>query len=174
MSAATATARPTSPAPTTWEGERRAVRPRSGVRESSPSQRQLHVVRGIAPGRSTIPFVLLIAAILVGALATTMVLNAKMAATAYDLQKASAELDVVQDHVETVRGQVNAAAAPDALAKRAAELGMVPAAAPGVVDLRGGTVTGGSAAGAPGASGAGGADGAASAPSAGSTGASGQ
>ena len=173
MSAATvATARPTSPTTRTWEGSRRAARPQAGAQEASRSQRQLRVVRGIAPGRSTIPFVLLIAAILVGALATTMVLNAKMAATAYDLQKASAELDVVQDRVETVRGQVNDAAAPDALAKRASELGMVPAAAPGVVDLRSGTVTGGSAAGATGAAGSGGSSGTAGA--SGSTGASGQ
>ena len=64
------------------------------------------------------------------------------------------------------------AAAPDALAKRASELGMVPAAAPGVVDLRSGTVTGGSAAGATGAAGSGGSSGTAGA--SGSTGASGQ
>ncbi|WP_159626491.1 hypothetical protein [Actinomyces sp. zg296] len=154
MSAAiAATARPTSPTKRTWEGGARP-RPQRGAREAPLPQRQLRVVRGIAPGRSAIPFMLLIAAILIGALAITMVLNAKMAATAYELQKASTELDVVQDHLETVRGQVNDAAAPDALAKRAAELGMVPAAAPGVVDLRNGTVTGGSAAGAPGAGGA--------------------
>ncbi|WP_366181417.1 hypothetical protein ABXS69_04930 [Actinomyces timonensis] len=171
MSAATAaTARPSSPTKRTWEGGAR-VRSQGVVREAPLPQRQLRVVRGIAPGRSVIPFALLIVTILISALVTTMVLNAKMAATAYDLQKASTELDVIQDHVETVRGQVNDAAAPDALAKRAAELGMVPAPAPGVVDLRSGTVTGGSAAGTPGASVAGGADGA---PSAGSTGTSGQ
>lgn len=174
MSAATtATARPGSPAKRTWEGSARA-RSQGGAREAPLPQRQLRVVRGIAPGRSTIPFVLLIATILIGALATTMVLNAKMATTAYELQKASTELDVVEDHVETVRGQVNDAAAPDALADRAVELGMVPAAAPGVVDLRSGTVTGGSAAGAPGAGGAGSARGAPNAGGAAGDGASGQ
>ena len=109
-------------------------------------QPQLHVVRGVAPARATMPFLLVVVAILVGALAASMFLNAKMADTAYKMKTAQAELNVLNDHIETVRSDVQKASAPDTLASRAAELGMVPAAAPGVVDLPASTLSGGTAA----------------------------
>lgn len=92
------------------------------------------------------PFLLMVVAILVGALAASMFLNAKMADTAYKMKTAQAELNVLNDHIETVRSDVQKASAPDTLASRAAELGMVPAAAPGVVDLPASTLSGGTAA----------------------------
>lgn len=107
---------------------------------------RLRVVRGVAPARTTLPFLLLVVVILAGALVSSMVLNAQMASTAYRMQQAQVELDVVNDHVVTLQTQVQEASAPNSLAQRAAELGMVPAAAPGVIELSSGTVTGGTAA----------------------------
>lgn len=75
-----------------------------------------------------------------------MVLNAGMADTAFKMHKAQIELNVVNDHIVTVRTELQQASAPGTLAQRASELGMVPAGAPGVVDLNQGTVSGGQAA----------------------------
>ncbi|WP_303325018.1 hypothetical protein [Actinomyces radicidentis] len=139
--ARTAPVRRTAGAPTA-----RARRPRARREASESEQPQLYVVRGLAPARSTLPFILLIVAILIGALATSMVLNARMAGTAYKMQKAQIELNVVNDHIDTVQGQVLDESSPEQLAQRAAALGMVPAQAPGVVDLTSSTVSGGTAA----------------------------
>ena len=109
-------------------------------------QPQLHVVRGVAPARATMPFLLVVVTILVGALAASMLLNARMADTAYKMKAAQTELNVLNDHIETVRSDVQEASSPDALASRAAALGMVPAAAPGVIDLSSSTLSGGTAA----------------------------
>lgn len=106
----------------------------------------LYVVRGIAPARATLPLLLFIVLILVGALVSSMVLNAAMANTAFEMQQAQIRLNVLNDHIDTVRNQVEQVSSADALAQRAAELGMVPAGAPGVVDLSTGTVSGGAAA----------------------------
>ena len=54
---------------------------RSTARDQVREQPQLHVVRGVAPARSTLPFLLVVVTILVGALAASMLLNAKMADT---------------------------------------------------------------------------------------------
>ena len=100
---------------------------RSTARDQGREQPQLHVVRGVAPARSTLPFLLVVVTILVGALAASMLLNAKMADTAYKMKAAQVELNVLNDHIETVRSDVQEASSPDALASRAAALGMVPA-----------------------------------------------
>ena len=75
-------------------------------------QPQLHVVRGVAPARATMPFLLVVVAILVGALAASMLLNAKMADTAYKMKAAQTELNVLNDHIETVRSDVQEASSP--------------------------------------------------------------
>lgn len=128
-----ASARPHTGAP----ARHRNTRP---VEESRP---RLRVVRGVAPARTTLPFLLLVVVILAGALVSSMLLNAQMASTAYRMQEAQVELNVINDHVATLQTQVQEASAPDTLAQRAADLGMVPAAAPGVVELTSGTVIGG-------------------------------
>ena len=84
--------------------------------------------------------------ILAGALVASMVLNAQMTETAFRMQGTQAELNIVNDHIDTVRSQVEDAAAPDHLARRAGELGMVPAGVPGVIDLTDSSLSGGRAA----------------------------
>ena len=56
-------------------------------------------------------------------------------------------LNVINDHIDTVSTQVEDQAAPDHLAQRATELGMVPAGVPRVVDLGAGQVVGSAPAG---------------------------
>lgn len=131
---------PASSWSTRARAESPARRPASAAERERP---QLYVVRSLVPSRTTLPFLLLIVVILAGALVSSMVLNAQMAETAYQMQEAQIELDVVRDHVETLRHDVQVASAPDSLAARAEGLGMVPAAPPGVVDLTTSTLAGG-------------------------------
>ncbi|WP_249369919.1 MULTISPECIES: hypothetical protein [unclassified Actinomyces] len=118
----------------------------AGTRTESAPRPTLYAVRGLAPARTSLPLILVVILILVAALASSMVLNATMADTAFKMQQAQIRLNILNDHIDTVRSQVQDASAADSLAQRATELGMVPAGAPGVVDLTTGTVSGGSAA----------------------------
>lgn len=124
----------------------RPERPGRTERSEETSRPELRVVRGLAPARSTLPFILLVTLILAGALVASMLLNARMAQTAYQMKSAQIELNVLNDHIDTVRSSVQEASSSEALAARAAALGMVPASAPGVVDLTSSTVSAGSAA----------------------------
>jgi len=124
---------------------RRAV-PQARPASEAAGRPELRVVRGIVPSRRTLPFLALVIGILACALVSTMLLNARMADTAYKMKAAQVELNVLNDHIETVRADVQEASSADSLAARAAELGMVPAAAPGVVDLSDSTLAGGAAA----------------------------
>lgn len=112
-------------------------RPRIDGRERTSERVRptLYLVRGTHSTRTGIPFLLLISGILIMALAASTLLNAAMARTAFDMQRKQVELNVISDHIDTVRSQVQDVSAADNLAARATELGMVPAGAPGVVDL---------------------------------------
>lgn len=141
-----ATANPSWRALTDGATARAARRPASRTVGESSGRPELRVVRGVVPSRRTLPFLVLVIGILACALVSSMLLNARMADTAYKMKTAQVELNVLNDHIETVRADVQEASAADTLAARAAELGMVPAAAPGVVDLADSTLAGGSAA----------------------------
>lgn len=142
---ATATARVTRPA----AGRRAAAAgaPAGSTRAQAAATRpDLRVIRAAAPARGTLPFLAMNILILATALIASMLLNAQMASTAYRMKEVQVEVNIMNDHVETLRTQVQEASAPDALASRASELGMVPAGAPGVVDLGSSRLTSGAAA----------------------------
>lgn len=146
---ATATARVTRPA----AGRRTAANRGAAAGASTGSARaqasarpNLRVIRAAAPARSTLPFLAMNILILAGALIASMLLNAQMANTAYRMKEVQVEVNIMNDHVETLRTEVQEASAPDTLASKAAELGMVPAGAPGVVDLNSSQLTNGTAA----------------------------
>lgn len=101
----------------------------------------VRLVRAAAPARSAVPGLIAVVLLLAVALVASMLLNAAMADTAFKMHEAQIELSTVEDHIDTVRTELQRASAPDALAQRASELGMVPAGAPGVVDLSTGTAT---------------------------------
>ena len=140
---ATATARVTRPIATRRTAQASGSTSTQGRTEAGSVKRpQLRVVSGASrAASSSLPFLTVIILVLAGALITSMLLNAKMADTAYRMKEKQIELNVAEDHVETLRTQVQEASAPDALAGRAKELGMVPAAAPGVVDVNKGQLT---------------------------------
>ena len=69
----------------------RVRQPRPHPEEDGRPRPSLHVVRGQAPARTTLPFLLLVVLILAGALVASMVLNARMAETAFKMQ-GSAEI----------------------------------------------------------------------------------
>ena len=148
---ATATARVTRPIATRRTAQASGSTSSQGRTEAGSVKRpQLRVVSGVSRvASSSLPFLTLIILVLAGALITSMLLNAKMADTAYRMKEKQVELNVAEDHVETLRTQVQEASAPDALADRAKDLGMVPAAAPGVVDVDKGQLTEGTPAHAP-------------------------
>ena len=144
---ATATARVTRPITTRRTAQASGS---TGTEAGSVSRPQLRVISGASTATSSsLPFLTLIILVLAGALIASMLLNAKMADTAYRMKEKQVELNVAEDHVETLRTQVQEASAPDALADRAKDLGMVPAAAPGVVDVDKGQLTEGTPAHAP-------------------------
>ena len=134
---ATATARVTRPIATRRTAQASGSTNTQGRAEASAVNRpQLRVVSGASrAASSSLPFLTVIILVLAGALITSMLLNA------YRMKEKQIELNVAEDHVETLRTQVQEASAPDALAGRAKELGMVPAAAPGVVDVNKGQLT---------------------------------
>ncbi|CAM2730972.1 hypothetical protein ACSL103130_00050 [Actinomyces slackii] len=129
--------------PSAVEGRAQGASPASAGRAQDSARPALRVIRSAAPSRSTLPFLAIIILILSGALVASMLLNAQMADTAYQMKDKQIELNVMNDHVETLRTQVQEASAPDSLASRAEELGMVPAGAPGVVDLESSSLSGG-------------------------------
>lgn len=148
---ATATARVTRPIATRRTAQTSGSTGTQGRVEAGDVKRpQLRVVSGASQvASSSLPFLTLVIMVLAGALIASMLLNAKMADTAYRMKEKQVELNVTEDHVETLRTQVQEASAPDALASRAKDLGMVPAAAPGIVDVEKGQLTQGAPAQAP-------------------------
>ena len=115
---ATATARVTRPITTRRTAQASGSTGTQGRTEAgSVSRPQLRVISGASTATSSsLPFLTLIILVLAGALIASMLLNAKMADTAYRMKEKQVELNVAEDHVETLRTQVQEASAPDALA----------------------------------------------------------
>lgn len=125
MSAATARAPRVSPArpATSW-------RPR------------LEVVPSPAPARSVVPYLLLCALVLAGALIGALVLNTHMASTAYVIHDQQVELNRLDEAAASLLAQVEEAGSPAALHRAADRLGMVPAEGMRFVELGSGRVLG--------------------------------
>jgi hypothetical protein len=93
-----------------------------------PSWRpRLEVVPSPAPARSVVPFLLLCALVLGGALLGVLLLNTQMAATSYEIHDKQVALNRLDEGEASLRAQVEQAGSPAALEERAQELGMVPA-----------------------------------------------
>ena len=105
---ATATARVTRPITTRRTAQASGSTGTQGRTEAgSVSRPQLRVISGASTATSSsLPFLTLIILVLAGALIASMLLNAKMADTAYRMKEKQVELNVAEDHVETLRTQV--------------------------------------------------------------------
>jgi hypothetical protein len=91
-------------------------------------------------GGSNVPFVVLCVGIIVAALVFVLVLNTTMAAGAYEAHDLKIESVQLQEQRADLLMALDASAAPQRLAARAAELGMVRASDVGFISLSDGTV----------------------------------
>ncbi|NYV77253.1 hypothetical protein HW445_23445, partial [Streptomyces sp. UH6] len=72
------------------------------------------------------PFVLLVVALLGGGLITLLLLNSALSEGSFRLSDLRSETKTLTDEEQALQRDVDAYAQPDALARRAQELGMVP------------------------------------------------
>lgn len=116
-----AAARPLAPAP--HQAPARSPRP------------QLRAVAAPQQGRSIVPFAWACLAVVLSALGAVLILNTTMAEGAYDAREVKIEIANLHQERATALTQLEANAAPSALAAKAQALGMVPAERIGYVRL---------------------------------------
>ncbi len=92
-------------------------------------------------GGSNTPFVVLCVGLIVAAFVFVLLLNATMAAGAYEARDLKIESVQLQEQRADLLMELDANAAPQRLAERATELGMARASEVGFISLRDGTVT---------------------------------
>ncbi|MEU6758727.1 hypothetical protein [Streptomyces sp. NPDC046685] len=87
---------------------------------------------GPRPGgqAARMPFVLLVVALLGGGLISLLLLNSALNEGSFQLTKLKKETTVLTDEEQALQRDVDAYSAPDALQRRAQELGLVPGGSP--------------------------------------------
>lgn len=116
--------------------------PRPGPRRATaPTPRQLKVV---APreGDGNGAFLALCVLLLLGGFVGVLVLNTAMAKGSYTLRDLQQRSDQLTDNQDSLRNAIDAVSGPGPLAKRARDLGMVPAETPAFLRLSDGKVLG--------------------------------
>ena len=131
MSSSAAAARPLA---------RPALRPAPGTRPRPPAPR----LKVVAPARSgsRTGLALLAVALLAGGLMTLLVLNISLSRGSYQLSDAQLEGRRLAERQQALEEEIEAARAPQRLAARARDLGMVPAPNTAFVELPSGKVRG--------------------------------
>ncbi|MFD6970318.1 hypothetical protein [Streptomyces sp. NPDC059949] len=76
------------------------------------------------------PFVLLVVALLAGGLISLLLLNSALNEGSFQLSKLRKETTVLTDEEQALQRDVDAYSAPDALQRRAQQLGLVPGGSP--------------------------------------------
>ncbi|MGR4883601.1 hypothetical protein ACIPUC_29885 [Streptomyces sp. LARHCF249] len=94
----------------------RPVRPRPGPRPGGQAARM--------------PFVLLVVALLAGGLISLLLLNSALNEGSFQLSRLKKETTVLTDEEQALQRDVDGYSAPDALQRRAQELGLVPGGSP--------------------------------------------
>ena len=95
--------------------------------------RRLDAVRAPLQATSGVPFLVLCAVILAGALLAALLLNTSMARGSYEASRLQAEVGQVAQDVQTQQEKLRAA--ESSLAERATKLGMVPAEDPTMISV---------------------------------------
>lgn len=85
---------------------------------------------GSAGQAARMPFVLLVVALLGGGLISLLLLNSALNEGSFQLSKLKRETTVLTDEEQALQRDVDAHSAPDALQRRAMELGLVPGGSP--------------------------------------------
>ncbi|RSS91498.1 hypothetical protein EF903_10975, partial [Streptomyces sp. WAC05292] len=93
--------------------------------------------RGPAGQAARTPFVLLVVALLAGGLISLLLLNSALNEGSFRLAKLKKETTALTDEEQALQRDVDAYSAPDALQRRAVELGMVPGGSPAFIDGNG-------------------------------------
>ncbi|ASN19769.1 hypothetical protein [Arthrobacter sp. YN] len=114
-----------------------AGKPDAGRKARTP----LSVVRN-APGKRRTPFVVLCFVAMAAALLTVLVLNISVSTAQYQLVQLKAEAATLNKENQDLTQKKQNFEAPQNLAAKAAELGMVPSTVKGQIDLNTMTVTG--------------------------------
>lgn len=83
------------------------------------------------------PFVLLVVALLGGGLISLLLLNSALNEGSFQLTKLKKETTALTDEEQALQRDVDAYSAPDALQRRAQELGLVPGGSPVFIDADG-------------------------------------
>ncbi|MBB1253430.1 septum formation initiator family protein [Streptomyces sp. OF3] len=100
-------------------------------KERSPRLARLsRLVPGQGAGAARTPFVLLVVVLLGSGLLTLLLLNASLNQGSFELSKLKKQTRELTDEQQQLQQEVDGYSAPDALDKRARELGMVPGGAP--------------------------------------------
>lgn len=85
---------------------------------------------GTAGQAARMPFVLLVVALLGGGLISLLLLNSALNQGSFQLSKLKKETTVLRDEQQELQRDVDGYSAPDALQRRAHELGLVPGGSP--------------------------------------------
>ncbi|WP_327676368.1 cell division protein FtsL [Kitasatospora sp. NBC_00458] len=101
----------------------------------------------VRPGRRQVrgrtPFAVLVVVLLAAGLLGLLALNTALNEGSFELSRLQRQTTVLTDEQQGLQHQIDQNSAPDALARRAAELGMVPAGGMAFLDLpNGGAVVG--------------------------------
>jgi hypothetical protein len=131
MSSSAAAARPLA---------RPAVRPAPGIRPR-PQAPRLKVVAPARSGSRT-GLALFAVALLAGGLITLLMLNISLSRGTYQLSDAKTEQRKLEERRQALQEEIQAASAPQRLASRARDLGMVPAPNTAFVEVPSGKVRG--------------------------------
>ena len=115
--------------------------PRTSPRRATPAARQLKVV---APPelRGNGVFLAVCVLLLLGGFVGVLMLNTAMAKGSYTMRDLQRRSDQLTDTQDALRHTIDGLSGPGPLAKRARELGMVPAATPAFLRLSDGKVLG--------------------------------
>ncbi|MCK0116615.1 hypothetical protein BCE75_10768 [Isoptericola sp. CG 20/1183] len=105
--------------------------------------RRLDAVRAPLQATSGLPFMVLCALVLVGALFSALLLNTSMARGSYEMSRLQREVGLVAQDVQEVQAELRAA--ESSLPQQATRLGMVPAEDMTMLSVVEGTIVAGSA-----------------------------
>ncbi|GHF42051.1 hypothetical protein GCM10018790_19770 [Kitasatospora xanthocidica] len=98
---------------------------------------------GKRPVRGRTPFAVLVVVLLAAGLLGLLALNTALNEGSFELSRLQRQTTVATDEQQSLQHQIDQSSAPDALARRAAELGMVPAGGMAFLDVpNGGKVVG--------------------------------
>ncbi|MFE9257883.1 septum formation initiator [Streptomyces sp. NPDC006879] len=109
-----------------------------GTRPGRPGRPGLGRLRPAGPATAArTPFVLLVVALLAGGLITLLLLNSALNQGSFQLSRLKRETTSLTDEQQALQRDVDAYSAPDALERRARELGLVPGGSPAFLEASG-------------------------------------